>query len=229
MEKSKIMVDFHVHSEFSPDSITRIEALVERARRIGLGKLVITDHNTIRGALILKKRYPDFVIVGEEILTTRGEVLAFFVTEEVPRGLTPLETLRRLRDQGAFISLAHPYSYRRHGWLEEEMIEYGEYLDAIEVANARNTVSDNDKAAVFAVAHGLAGTAGSDAHSLGELGRIALQLNPFETADELRRVIRDAEVVGSTSSPFARIASRAAVLQKKLGLYCGPETSSDPE
>lgn len=227
LEKSKITVDFHVHSEYSSDSVTKIEDLAERARILGLGKLVVTDHNTIKGALILKKRYPEFVIVGEEILTTRGEVLAFFVEEEIPRGLTPLETFRRLRDQGAFISLAHPYSYRRHGWLEEEMIEYGEFLDAIEIANARNTVSDNEKAAAFAAAHGIPGTAGSDAHGLDELGRMTLRLAPFNSADELRRAVRAAEVVGSTSSRLVRITSRAAVLQKKLGFY--HESDRDPD
>ncbi len=42
-------------------------------------------------------------------MTTKGEILAAFVTEEIPRGLSPQETIQRLRDQGAFISVSHPF------------------------------------------------------------------------------------------------------------------------
>lgn len=224
--KLKILVDFHVHSEFSPDSVTKLSALIERAHELNLGKLVITDHNSIQGAIRLQKRYPDFVIVGEEILTTRGEILAFFVEEEIPAGLEPAEAFRRLRDQGAFISLSHPYSFSRHGWYEDEMIRYQEYLDAIEIANGRNTKDANEKATNFAKARSLCGTAGSDAHGLFELGRMALRLAPFSTAEELRAAIRNAEVVGTPSPKWVRIASRSAVLRKKFGLY---RESGDPE
>lgn len=224
--KLKILVDFHVHSEFSPDSVTKLSALIERAHELNLGKLVITDHNSIQGAIRLRKRNPDFVIVGEEILTTRGEILAFFVEEEVPAGLEPDEAFRRLRDQGAFISLSHPYSFSRHGWTEDEMIRYQGYLDAIEIANGRNTRDANEKATNFAKARSLSGTAGSDAHGLFELGRMALRLAPFSTAEELRAAIQDAEVVGTPSPKWVRIASRSAVLRKKFGLY---RESGDPE
>jgi hypothetical protein len=33
--------------------------------------------------------------------------------EEVPPGLTPHEAIRRLRDQGAFISVSHPFDTTR--------------------------------------------------------------------------------------------------------------------
>ena len=107
MEKM-IKVDFHVHSIASKDSLSKGEKLLARAKELGLGKLILTDHNTTAGALELQKRYPDFVIVGEEILTTKGEILAVFVKEELPKGIEPPEAIRRLRDQGAFISLSHP-------------------------------------------------------------------------------------------------------------------------
>lgn len=215
----KINVDFHVHSEFSPDSVTKIEDLVRRAHELNLGKLIITDHNTIKGAQILHKRYPDFVIIGEEILTTKGEILAFFVKEELPRWIDADEAFKRLQDQGAFISLSHPYSFVRYGWTEAEMERYLPYLDAIEIANGRNSTRENEQAIEFAAAHGLAGTAGSDAHSLKELGRMMLELDDFSTADELRASIRNATVVGTPSSGLVRLRSRAAVIQKKLGLY----------
>lgn len=208
--------DFHVHSVSSKDSLTDPESLIARAEALGFGKLILTDHNTISGALKLREKYPDYVIVGEEILTTSGEILALFVEREIPRGLAPLDALDRLKAQGAFISLSHPYAFARHGWREDEMTSFLPYLDAIEIGNARNSRAQNEAARRFAAAHDLCGTAGSDAHGLREFGRMGLDLPEFSTADELRRAIRSAQVFGTESSPLVRLYSRKAVLVKKI-------------
>ena len=56
-------------------------------------------------------------------MTTKGEILAAFVTEEIPRGLSPQETIKRLRDQGAFISVSHPFdSWRNGAWKLEDLV-----------------------------------------------------------------------------------------------------------
>lgn len=214
--KGFIKADFHVHSIASPDSLSKGEDLLARAKKLGLGKLIITDHNSIRTAVEMNKKYPDFVIVGEEILTTGGEILALFVKEELPKGIKPLEAFKRLRDQGAFISLSHPYAAMRHGWTEAEMEEYLPWLDAIEISNARNLPWMNRAAADFAAAHGLCGTAGSDAHGVRELGAMGLELPDFHSADELRSALRSAAVFGRESSPLVRFYSRSAVLVKTV-------------
>ena len=217
-----IKVDFHVHGIASKDSLSQGEDLAARAKQLGLGKLILTDHNTISGAVELQKAYPDFVIVGEEILTTKGEILAIFVKKEIPKGLEPLEAFKRLRDQDAFISLSHPYAYMRHGWTEAEMEEFLPYLDAIEVANGRNHPKMNQAAAGFARDHNLYGTAGSDAHGIRELGAMCLSLPDFHNAEELRTSIRSAEVLGKESPQWVRYYSRKAVflkaLDRKIGL-----------
>ena len=211
-----IKADFHVHSIASKDSLSKGEDLIARAKNLGLGKLILTDHNTISGAFELQKAYPDFVIAGEEILTTSGEILAFFVKEELPKGIKPIEAFKRLKDQGAFISLSHPYAAMRHGWTEAEMEEYLPYLDAIEIANARTVSEMNQSAAAFAKAHGLCGTAGSDAHGVPELGAMGLKLPDFHNADELRTAIQSAEVFGRESPLWVRYYSRSAVFLKAL-------------
>lgn len=211
-----IKVDFHVHSGFSPDSISDINKLYNQAKKVGLSKLVITDHDTIEGAVQLQKEFPDFVVVGEEIKTTGGEVLAYYLQEEIPGGLDPLEAFKRLRDQGAVISLSHPYAFNRHGWLEEEMIEYLEYLDAIETHNARCTPGMNRDAAKFARDHNLSCTAGSDSHSIGELGRMGHLLPDFNDAASLRQALKSAQPFGRESSMLVRLHSRYAFLSKKL-------------
>ena len=215
MEKI-IKVDFHVHSIGSPDSLSEGEDLYRRAKELGLGKLIITDHNSTKTAFELQKAHPGFVIAGEEILTTSGEILAIFVKEELPKGIEPLEAFKRLKDQNAFISLSHPYAPLRHGWTEEEMETYLPYLDAIEISNARNLPEMNISAAKFAADHGLCGTAGSDAHGLRELGAMGLSLPDFNNADELREAVRSAEVFGKESPLTVRFYSRKAVLLKKI-------------
>src|SRR5919106_5843231 len=131
-------VEFHCHTVYSKDCLTRPEDLVKTCRRKGLDRVVVTDHNTIAGASAAQAMDPERVIVGEEIMTTRGEILAAFVSEEIPKGLTPQETLRRLKDQGAYISVSHPFDrWRAGGWREEDLLEILPQVDAIEVYNSR--------------------------------------------------------------------------------------------
>ena len=133
-----LKVEFHCHTLYSKDSANRLAPLLAAARRRGIDRLVITDHNTIQGALAAKVLDPQRVIVGEEVLTDRGELLAAFVREELPRGLPWREAVDRLRAQGAFISVSHPFDLRRHGWQLEHLIELAPYVDAIEVFNSRS-------------------------------------------------------------------------------------------
>src|SRR5215212_1160223 len=133
-----LKVEFHSHTNASKDSLTQPAELIAAARRKGLDRLVITDHNTIVGALAAQKIASELVIVGEEIMTTQGEILAAFITEEIRPGLSPKETIQQLRDQGAFISVSHPFDrIRSGGWRKSDLLEIISFVDAIEVYNSR--------------------------------------------------------------------------------------------
>lgn len=214
-----ISIDFHCHTAYSKDSLTTPLRLVQVARRKRLDRVVVTDHNSIAGALVAKRLDPQRMIVGEEIMTTKGEILAAFVTEEIPPSLTPLETLRRLRDQGAFISVSHPFdSWRNGAWKLDDLLEIMPLVDAIEVFNARCTTAlDNQRAADFALQHRLAGTAGSDAHAAFELGKAHLVLPDFEGPDGLRNVISMGQVQGGLSPAWVHFTSWYA-RWRKMGL-----------
>jgi predicted metal-dependent phosphoesterase TrpH len=215
-------LEFHCHTIYSKDSLTRPADLVKAARKKGIDRLVVTDHNSIAGALAAQKLDPELVIVGEEIMTTRGELLAAFVVEEIPPGLSPLETIRRLRAQGAFISVSHPFDGRR-GWQLEDLLEIAPLVDAVEIFNARCIFEvDNRRAAEFAREHGLLGTVGSDAHAACELGQAVALLDDFHDAEALKSALRDAEYRTDLSSPLIRLSSRYAVIIKKLGLVKAP-------
>jgi predicted metal-dependent phosphoesterase TrpH len=213
-----LCVEFHCHTIVSKDSLTRPTDLIAAARRKGLDRVIVTDHNSIVGARAAQALDPELVIVGEEIMTTRGEILAAFVTEEIPALLTPLETIRRLRELGAFISVSHPFdALRSGGWKEPDLLEILPLVDAIEVYNSRcMRPVFNRRAKAFAEAHNIPGTVGSDAHAAFELGRSALVLESFSDAQGLRQVIRNGIPHVKWSPPWFHLSSRYASIFKKF-------------
>jgi predicted metal-dependent phosphoesterase TrpH len=213
-----LRVEFHCHTLASADSLTRPDDLVATARRKGIDHLIITDHNTIAGALEAQELDPKLIIVGEEIMTTRGELLASFVHEEIPAGLTPDEAIKRLKSQGAFISVSHPFDRLRSGaWQEAALLEILPFIDAIEVYNSRCMFPwFNSDARRFAERHNVPGTVGSDAHALFELGQSLLLLEQFEGPEQMRTVIRQGIPQVKWSPPWVHLASRYAANRNKL-------------
>lgn len=213
-------VELHCHTEWSKDCVVSFETIRALCQQRGIDRIAITDHNTAEGALAMYQRAPDLVIVGEEIMTTQGELLGYFLQETIPAGLTPEETIRRLRDQGAAISVAHPYDRLRKGaWVEEDLMRILDQVDAIETFNARCIYhEDNDKAQALAERCQIAGTTGSDAHSRPEYGRATQHMPPFANAAEFRALLRQASPVARYSSLLVHANSKTAKWSKKLGL-----------
>jgi predicted metal-dependent phosphoesterase TrpH len=214
----EIRLEFHSHTGASKDSLTKPEELVKACRAKGIDRIVVTDHNTIAGALRAKALAPDLVIIGEEIMTLQGELLTAFVSVEIPSGLDALAAIERLRDQGAFISVSHPFDELRNGhWELEDLERVAPLVDAIEIFNARVIRPEhNTRASAYASERKLSGTVGSDAHTTRELGRAVQILPPFADAEELRLALKDARYETRLSSPMIHFASRYAVWRKKL-------------
>jgi predicted metal-dependent phosphoesterase TrpH len=212
-----ILVEFHSHTNASKDSLTPPADLLTAARRKGIDRLIITDHNTIAGARVAQSLDPETVIVGEEIMTTHGEILAAYVTEEIPAGLPPRQVIRRLREQGAFISVSHPFDQLRSGgWREIDLLDILPLVDAIEVYNSRCMLPKfNRLARLFAEQHNVPGTVGSDAHATFEVGRSLLQLASFAGPDGLRQVIRAGKPITKWSPPWFHFVSRYAAVTKR--------------
>lgn len=213
-----LRVDFHCHTIYSKDSLIRPETLIKTCHQKGLDRVVVADHNTIEGALAAHRLDPELVIIGEEIMTTRGEILGMFVTEAIPPGLSPQEAIYRLRDQGAFISVSHPFDIVRKGsWSLKDLVEISPLVDAVETFNARcYSPVFNRQAQEFAREHHLPGTVGSDAHAAFELGQAALFLPPFMDAAGLRAVLPGASSQLHWSPPWVHLFSRYAAICKKL-------------
>ena len=218
IEQKRVRVELHLHTRRSKDSLVSIEDLLKRCDQVGIDKVAITDHNQIENARKTKAMFPDRVIVGEEIETTRGELIGYFMTELVPPGLEPMAAIDRLRAQGALISVAHPFdTTRTQHWAEDELEAIATYVDAIETFNARCLSNKPNQAAEdFAKKHGLQETVGSDAHSLWEVGRAYLTMPGFADAAGFAAGLPKAEKTTRLSSPLVHLFSRYAVLNKKL-------------
>jgi len=107
--------------------------------------IAITDHNTLAGALEARRLAPHYgieVIVGCEISTQIGHVLALFIEQPIPTGLSLAETVARVHEQNGMVFAAHPFgalvsSIGRRNLLgpERNDIDWN-ILDGIEVFNA---------------------------------------------------------------------------------------------
>jgi predicted metal-dependent phosphoesterase TrpH len=198
--------------------------VVRVAAERGLTHLAITDHDRIDGALAVRDSAPAglTVIVGQEVRTSAGDLIALFVEQPIPSGLAPAEAARRIHDQGGAVGLAHPYDrFRagagRPGW-EDELELLLPLLDYVETWNARLMLGDgNRRAAELALAHGLPGVAVSDAHTLIEVGvSYTIVDGPLGSATELRAALASTRLVTSHGSRLARLATPLAKLVQRL-------------
>jgi predicted metal-dependent phosphoesterase TrpH len=214
-----LKADLHTHTYFSPDSLTSPEKYVQTCLERSINCVAVTDHNDISGALAIEKLASFKVIIGEEVESSEGEIIGLFLQEEVPAGLSPEETARRIKEQGGLVCIPHPFDRLRGTRLAEAaLMRILPQVDIIEALNARTTRrQDNEHAARFAQEHGLAMSAGSDAHSTREMGRACVEMPDFEGPREFLQALGEGRIVGRLSSPLVHLWSRWAWLRRRLG------------
>lgn len=212
-------IDLHCHTCYSPDSLTTFEALLHRMDLRKLDMVAITDHNTVSGALKFHARAPERFVVGEEIKTLDGELLALFLQEGVPPGLPVLDTIARIHDQGALVGASHPLDRLRGEAMGlEKLRAIRASLDFVEIFNARTVLSrDNRMAREMAVRWGLPGSAGSDAHAALEVGRAYVEMPSFDGPQDFIDCLAQAQVGGRLSSPLVHLISNFAKWRKRWG------------
>lgn len=181
--------EIHLHTKYSPCSSLKPSEILKIAKAKGMTGVAVTDHNTIKGALEVKRlnKDKDFeVIIGEEVSTDIGHVLVYYVRKEIKKGKAE-QVLKEAKEQGAIVVLAHPYNNfsekiskviplnRRNARLDDRLLAR---FDAIEIFNSRCFSSkDNIQAAKLAKKHAKPGTGGSDAHFKNEIGNTVVEFD----------------------------------------------------
>ena len=213
-------LDLHTHTFCSKDSLMQYDRIIHAVRRAGLDGIAVTDHNELRGALELQSQAPFLVIPAEEIKTSQGEVIGLFLQEWIPPGLSPLETLERIHEQGGVAYVPHPFDEVRGSRIRREALEeVTPHVDVLEVFNARNAVpAYNAGALEYARTHNLLAGAGSDAHTYAEYGRAYVDIPPFDGPGEFLESMRQGQWRGRLSSPVVHFRTRLDRTRKVLGL-----------
>src|SRR2546428_6301667 len=190
--------DLHVHSVWSDGAQSPKAIVMAAAGRVDV--LAITDHDEIRGALEARqfaRAHPELgvdVVVGEEVSTVNGHVLALWIEEAVPPGLTAERTIALIHAQGGLAVAAHPFHpipHHRAGHRPLAALIPDLPLDAVEVVNNSGIFSwaYDAWAALRNVEWMLPVTGGSDAHDVWYLGS-GLTRFPGRSAAELRAALQ---------------------------------------
>ena len=198
------LADLHIHTIYSYDGTTSVPTVLTRAKQIGLDLIAITDHDEITGSLKARQLAPDYgldVIPGIEITTAEGDLLALNITENIPRDLSLIDTVLRVRQLGGFCIAPHPMaggvgmrSLNAYSILKAlRHPEVAQTLIAIETYNA--TLIDkmsNYYAHILAERLDIAQTASSDAHVVEAIGLGATEFDGC-TAQDLILALQNRE------------------------------------
>ncbi len=194
------MADVHMHTNFSDGTGSVEEVLAAAQRQPSLDVIAITDHDTIEGALrardlAAKHHYPFEVIVGEEISTREGHMLALFLTEPVAPEQSIERSIELVHAQGGLAVVAHPFNrVFRHSvqrTVMNRLLRQPElHPDGIETLNGSFAGIGSSRIAMrlARTVYHWAETGGSDAHTPTAVG-CARTLFPGQTAADLRRAI----------------------------------------
>ena len=181
--------DLHVHSTASGDALVEPVQVLRILKARGFGAVAILDHNSMKGSLEARGHAREIGIIlvrGVEVSSAEGHIGALRVEEEVPRGLSPEETIERIHSLGGLAVALHPF--RMSTGVGEKAVRRCKF-DAVEVRNGFTSQKLNSRSEALARSLGLPATAGSDAHSEDELGKISLELPDCDDEEELLRSV----------------------------------------
>jgi predicted metal-dependent phosphoesterase TrpH len=216
--KELLKADFHIHSRYSMDSSTSLDQIIRACNKKKINCIALSDHGAIEGALQLQKIAPFYVIVAEEILTTRGEIMGMFLKELVPSGLSIEESIRLIKAQGGLFCAQHPFDKIRKDALKAEVMdEIAGQIDLVEVFNARSPLRHSSNLALqFAQQHNLPGGAGSDAHAAFEIGNAYVEMPEFKGKEDFLAALARGQVFGHSASPLTHFNSLWSRIKKRF-------------
>lgn len=214
-----LRADLHAHTHFSRDGFTSPERFVATYVQRGIDCVAVSDHNNMDGAFAVARIAPFKVILSEEIKTTEGEIIGWFLKEAIPKGLTPEETVRAIRAQGGLVCVPHPFDRLRRSPLKTRaLLRIIDQVDAVEAFNARTTLpADNRRSAEFVRRYGKVASAGSDAHWHPEIGGTWVEMPDFDGPEDFLEALRAGRIHGQIANPLVHLVSTLAKLRYRLG------------
>ncbi|UBV43952.1 PHP domain-containing protein [Deinococcus taeanensis] len=212
-------MDLHVHTEVSHDCRTPLRDIPGWMLRTNTRVIAVTDHDEFRGGPALQALVRDMgledrlsVIAGEEITTSEGELIGLFLQERIAPKLTPEETVREIRAQGGLVLLQHGFDPLKRYRLRPAATErIAEQVDLVETFNSRLSRHHWNRAAqAWAQARQLPMCAGSDAHTLRDIGEAWVE-TPFRTIHtppQLIESLREGVVAGRWTHPVYALGQK---------------------
>jgi len=176
-------IDLHIHT--APRSacsyIDPLE-LIQKARRLKLDGICLTEHQVVWDIGEVEKlaRQGGIKIFrGNEFTTNQGDILVFGLYKDIKEMMMIQELREEVSGAGGFMIAAHPFrGFKTFGIGQLQMtVEHAckrkvlEFVDAIEIGNGKLSPEENDMARKVSEKLGLAGTGGSDAHRVDEVGK----------------------------------------------------------
>lgn len=206
-----LKVDFHVHTSCSPDARIPANALIRKAKSLSIAP-AITDHWSMRAVPEFERAGIPF-IPGEELRVVLpdgrlSDLIGYFLTEEIPKGIPFEEGLDLIKSQGGISCAPHPFDVMRDGMGTPEFLKK---VQLIEVFNGHALSRFDREAEEFAKKEKKLKTAGSDAHFLCEFGYTYVELNLAPDELEPKKVLkalRNGKIAGKRSSRIQRAAHR---------------------
>ena len=194
--------DLHIHTVAS-DGLADVVSIIEDVSAKGeLDVIAITDHERIDAAvagrsIVRDRGLPIEVVVGEEVTTLGGHLLALFVERPIKPYRTLGRTIADIHEAGGIAVPAHPlvpYPLCAQGWVLRRLLDHPDDTlrpDALETFNPTALGRPwHDRVVRFADEHGLARIGNSDAHALDAVGA-GWTTFPGRTGDDLRAAIAD--------------------------------------
>lgn len=186
-------VDLHTHSIVSHDGGIGLEYYKKIIADKDLDYIAITDHNEVSVALNLKETLGEKIIVGEEILTTEGEIIGLYLNQRIEPGLSAAATVKKIHEQDGLVYIPHPFETLRKGLSKETINSLLSEIDIIETFNARGRFRNHSVEAKQFQKAGLVGASSSDAHCRFGVGTAYSKVVEIPTRDNLQQLLLNAE------------------------------------
>lgn len=212
-------INMHVHTKYtfgSSLSLKDVEVFLKKNPDFGLA---ITDINTIEGALTLKGKYPEKIIVGSQIITQQGAITGLFLKEPIPGGRGLNWTIDAILVQDGLVMVPHPYDRLRKTSLSDADLNLAlKRCDLVEVFNSRTIHADDNKKALHLVGEDILPVCGSDAYTKSELKRtyVKLSSNPALTSADFYEALIQTDLICRKAPVSALLFTKAYTTYKKI-------------